>query len=690
MDFKHKIFNINRDAEIDKTNFAYSNVSICDSDGDLVLYSNGNNIFNKYHEIIENGKNLYENEGCEGIFTPQGLLILPVDDLESRFILISTKANFFESVGDVGCKEHFYHIVDLTLNGGKGKVTTRNELFFDEITTTGSLMACKHANGNDWWVLRFIHSSNKYNKFLVQSDTIINMGNDTLEHQPISGIGQMHFSPDGSKLGMINLNGQQIGRSIDVFDFDRCTGLLSNQKHIFEKRLIRSAGVSFSPDSKLFYVAFDDELWQFDMEADNFENSKQVVGIYDGFIEIYEGFELPTNFWLMQAGLDGKLYITTSYSGHYFHVIHDPNKRGIDCNFEQRGIEWPVMKGLTIPNFPNYRLGPIDGSSCDTLGIDNFPVAKYRYSRGEGLLVSFTDLSYYEPTSWLWDFGNNQIASGQNPGHIYQQEGGYEICLTVSNENGSDEYCEDICVKSGAPFLAEIPPTAEVLDCDNIPYDLEMFVLDIDSLGGESSFSTIWSGPDNFQSTERVTKVEHAGTYYVTITLDDLDCVFKDSVTFERDYLVGNPTFEQVDNVVTFFGNDSTSNHFWDFGNGKTSEEEVRVNVYEETGVYTVTHTVSNDCESITSYLEIEVTVLSSEVARSDVFLIYPNPASEEIWIKGAEKGDIFQLYNAAGMKVLEERIDASSAVVSINFLSAGIYFYIIGEEREVGKLVVL
>jgi hypothetical protein len=26
---------------------------------------------------------------------------------------------------------------------------------------------------------------------------------------------------------------------------------------------------------------------------------------------------------------------------------------------------------LSPPNFPNYRLGPVDGSACDTLGIDN-------------------------------------------------------------------------------------------------------------------------------------------------------------------------------------------------------------------------------------------------------------------------------------------------------------------------------
>ncbi|MBK8966601.1 MAG: hypothetical protein IPM36_07930 [Lewinellaceae bacterium] len=59
-----------------------------------------------------------------------------------------------------------------------------------------------------------------------------------------------------------------------------------------------------------------------------------------------------------------------------------------------------------MPNFPNYRLGPLDGSPCDTLGLDNLPAAHFRWEFWDTLTplnVSFTDLSIYEPATWQWD-----------------------------------------------------------------------------------------------------------------------------------------------------------------------------------------------------------------------------------------------------------------------------------------------
>jgi len=688
MDFDHNIFNINLDQNIENIKFGGSNVSICNQGGDIILYSSGNDIFNGSNVIIENGDLLFEDEPCFQKLTPQELLILPIHGSNSKFIVLSLMSRYFEEIGSHSTKDHYYSIVDLSLNNGLGKVTKRKEIFYNEYTIYTSLTSCKHANGRDWWIIRFLHNSNKYNKFLVKGETILDMGIDSIEFEVTSGLGQMHFSPDGSKLGMVNLNSPIIGKYIDVFDFDRCEGTLSNQRQVFTNLYAKAAGVSFSPDSRYFYVAYHEELWQFDTEAFNFENSKQVVGIYDGFVE-YNVF--ASTFWMMQAGPDGKLYFTTSNGSHFMHVINDPNKRGLDCNFDQRGIESPTWIGLTIPNYPTYRLGPIDGSPCDTLGIDNYPVANYRYNRGEGLRVFFTDLSFYEPTSWLWEFGNNQKSSGQNPGHNYQQEGGYEVCLTVSNENGSDRYCEDICVKSGAPFLAEIPPSPEVLDCDNIPYDLEMFVLDIDSLGGGNSFSTQWSGPAGFQSTDRLTQVEDAGTYYVTITLDGLDCIIKDSVTFERTYLEGDLTYDQSDNTIFFSGNDSSNNHFWDFGDSNTSVLEDPKHIYQNTGTYTVTHIVSNECESDTNVINIQITVLDdTEIAIKEI-QIFPNPTRDKIWIKGQGSGMIFKLFDPSGKMVLQQKLQPKQQPVSIAHLYEGIYFYKIeGLERAVGKLVIV
>jgi PKD repeat protein len=51
------------------------------------------------------------------------------------------------------------------------------------------------------------------------------------------------------------------------------------------------------------------------------------------------------------------------------------------------------------------------------------------------LTVSFTDLSTGTPTEWTWDFGDGSATSaGQNPTHIYENTGSYNVTLWISNE----------------------------------------------------------------------------------------------------------------------------------------------------------------------------------------------------------------------------------------------------------------
>ena len=52
--------------------------------------------------------------------------------------------------------------------------------------------------------------------------------------------------------------------------------------------------------------------------------------------------------------------------------------------------------------------------------------------------VTFSDQSLNNPTSWLWNFGDGQTSTQQNPVHQYQQAGLYSVKLLVSSANGSD------------------------------------------------------------------------------------------------------------------------------------------------------------------------------------------------------------------------------------------------------------
>jgi uncharacterized protein (TIGR02145 family) len=54
-----------------------------------------------------------------------------------------------------------------------------------------------------------------------------------------------------------------------------------------------------------------------------------------------------------------------------------------------------------------------------------------------GKPVQFTEQSTNKPTSWLWNFGDGDTSSEQNPSHEYLSSGVYSVALTVTNNFGS-------------------------------------------------------------------------------------------------------------------------------------------------------------------------------------------------------------------------------------------------------------
>ncbi len=69
------------------------------------------------------------------------------------------------------------------------------------------------------------------------------------------------------------------------------------------------------------------------------------------------------------------------------------------------------------------------------------PVADFIGSPTSGMApisVNFTDQSYGDITSWLWDFGDGTTSDLQNPSHTYTSGGNYTVSLTVTGPHGED------------------------------------------------------------------------------------------------------------------------------------------------------------------------------------------------------------------------------------------------------------
>ena len=429
--------------EFREMNFNITNVSICDKEGNLLFYTNGNYIANQLHELMENGDELSPGlfHYPSGFIAEQGVLALPMPEDSLSWFLLHLSLGFDNDDLSTSSPQLFSSIVNFSENNPFGEVTNKNEILITGKFFPGKLTAVRHGNGRDWWILVRTYEANEYYKLLLNPNGIEIVDSITIgEGMPFPGIGQAVFSPDGSKYVTYNLLSFEEGNYVDIYDFDRCSGNLHNPIQFTFADSAFAGGAAISPNSKYLYLSSCKFVYQYDLESNNIESTKDTIAVYDGFLE---GPVFRTQFFASQLGPDGKIYINTPNGTHYLHVINNPNLPGDSSNFCQRCIELPTWNALSLPNFPNYRLKYLENSPCDTLR--QVPTANWDYEIND-LEIHFQDSSFHDIRSWSWDFGDGDIDSIAHPTHEYEEVGEYEVCLVVENPRGIDTLCQTLLI----------------------------------------------------------------------------------------------------------------------------------------------------------------------------------------------------------------------------------------------------
>jgi hypothetical protein len=427
--------------QISEIFLTHTNASISDSLGNLLFYYNGIYIEDSSAMVMQNG-DLLNPWNDTGYNLPQAGLILPWPGKQQQYVLFHNSHTWsYENEVLTPIVTVYYSLIDMDENNGKGAVIERKVPLPLDSLAYGQLTATKHANGRDWWIL-----TRKWNSDSLYSILLSPAGIEITRQQEgpknWEGLGQSVFSPDGSIYAMLNLadftpQSQYVG----IYYFDRCSGQLSYRHTSFLGQDAYSGGVAISSDSRYLYASHDNRIFQVDLWADDLEVSREIVAVYDGFLAPFQ-----TRFYLTQLAPDGRIYISAPNGTRYLHVIEHPERAGVACSVNQHSLLLPTHNAFSMPNFPNFRLGPLDGSPCDTLGLDNWPVADFRPDQDtlNPLYFEFTDLSYYEPTAWAWDFGDGSTSTERYPAYNFPEPGIYEVCLTVSNAYGSHTACKEI------------------------------------------------------------------------------------------------------------------------------------------------------------------------------------------------------------------------------------------------------
>lgn len=501
-----------------------ANTSMCDSAGNLLFYTNGIHIYNKNYQIMQNGNSINPGDVMYGAQIPLSVLALPRANHPQQYYLISVEGGLSYPVG---LNLHF-NLIDMTQNNGKGKVIDRRHTIINDSLYWGNITCTKHANGRDWWIIAPQHERDKYYSVLLQPDSFI-----VYEYQyeiPFDrGGGQAVFSPDGRYYAHIVSVSSAAPAFIIYSEFDRCSGVLSNQKihHLYDP-LNFIPGINFSPDSRYLYAFDDKQAYQYDLTEPDVFDSEVLIAEWNGS----SYYVWRNNFMLGQLAPDGRIYVNNSNTNVSLHRIRFPNRKGLDCAFVQNDIATPNINEDDMPNHPNYRLGPIDGSACDTLGLDNHPLARFRWDFEDTispLRVTFGDLSAYEPDQWTWYFGDGTVldttASGEVV-HTFPAPGTYTVCLVAANGYSSDTVCHTIQIGTVSatevlhthPSIAAYPnpsPQDFTLHVPGIA-DWQRVDVELSDLHGRAVLRTAWRGPVGRISGEGL----HGGVYFAHMAVE--------------------------------------------------------------------------------------------------------------------------------------------------------------------------
>ncbi len=448
--------------------------TISDANGDLLFYTDGITVWDRLHRPMPNANGNIGNGLFGDPSSTQSAIVIPKPKDPNIYYIFTVDT----SIGDDPDRGFNYSIVDMTLNGTFGDVTSKNINLLEDSSEKISAVV-KDCETQALWVITFASlngfaTDNFFNTFHAYAVTdtgiittpVSSTFDDIFIQDPR---GYLKLSPDGTKIACANATS-----GLYLYDFDVNTGKVSNQNQIninFSPAAKPQSpyGVEFSQNNNLLYVSayynptreeFNSpseqygSLLQYNLTAADVSSSEIVIDNR----QIYRGG--------LQLGPDGRIYramsITYPLGSPFLSVINTPNALGLSCDYKHNAI--PLSRnsrqGLPpfITSFFAEKVDIIRNNSestslqlCDgdkySLKAPEFPMASYIWSLNG---VPLTELNGIPITESDFEL---EISSA----------GLYKVFIDL-NTNDCSETFEGIANVTFAPN--PVAYDAELIQCD--------------------------------------------------------------------------------------------------------------------------------------------------------------------------------------------------------------------------------
>lgn len=300
-----------------------STATQCDAQGNLLFYSDGEKVFNRFHQTMPNGNLLATN-------ATENVIIVPYPGQWGKFYLIILDYQLNAT----------YSIVDMSLDDGWGDVVATEKLVPLGANLQG-IAAVKSCEFDGYWVVsRTVAANSAFCAYRITSSGLD--ATPVISHTGIavSNVVQIKFSPDGGQIACSYWNGTSSSISLHLFHND-ATGLVYEHESL--QTLVAPLGmkgIEFSPNGRFLYASGvfpgSNLIVQYDLHAGSISHIRESVQ------GIYQVTQPSQGVGLLQLGPDGRIYVpifvTFVPGGISLAAIHQPNNAGTSSEFMLNSI----------------------------------------------------------------------------------------------------------------------------------------------------------------------------------------------------------------------------------------------------------------------------------------------------------------------------------------------------------------
>jgi hypothetical protein len=364
----------------------YSSSSCLSSpDGQVILTSNNSQFRDRYNQFVLNWDSLYPS------FSPtKGFFFRSPNDTSLIHYLWGRGAQnpIWFKIKDVA---PISYVMDTSIIEVSNFVSNSYPYYANHGVQSRAYDAVRHGNGRDWWIVAkmlqgYAGGNDSFVVFSLYDDSIF-ISNYQEIGPRFRAVWELDISNLGDKLCI--MEGDTF--KIYEYDFDRCSGTISNPVEVFNDHSFKTSanapmGLAYSRSSNFIYACINDNYFHGCSDTIYQINPRTTIDSLKCTIIWYDTANVigdSAGIYSLELGNDGNIYLgyTKGYGSgtgnqpilSYIGVIKNADMPYPYCSVEPMGVylgaQCQANANNLLPSVPNYNLGPMIGSPCDTLNI---------------------------------------------------------------------------------------------------------------------------------------------------------------------------------------------------------------------------------------------------------------------------------------------------------------------------------